>query len=66
MFNMAADIDPDFDEVSAINSRRDKTYSFAPSESEIAAMDAEGEGGNRGERDYEMEEIAEVLGIQNM
>ena len=64
------EIDLDFDEVSAINSRRDKGYSFAgASESEIAGHEAEGEGGNRdnvGERDYDLDELADVLGIQNM
>lgn len=55
----------DFDEFSAINSRRDKGYSFAGA-SENDFTGGEGDGGNRdniGERDYDLDELADVLGI---
>ena len=69
MFNLDgephSEKDLDFSEYSAINSRRDKGYSFAgASESDLAG--GEGDGGNRdniGERDYDLDELADVLGI---
>ena len=57
-------MDLNFDDESALayrNSHKPSATGF--SESDIAGGDAEGDGGCR---DYDLDELAEILGVENM